>query len=98
MARLEEAENGSVGGIRAWLDRAVGAMPDPRYVCASCGGESLEWRSLCPHCGSFDALAWRTPAWGVSGGTLPIAAEPRSTPELSASRAPELPVANPTSG
>src|SRR5262249_48632329 len=27
MARLEEAEHGSVGGMREWLDRAVGAMP-----------------------------------------------------------------------
>src|SRR5262249_31560659 len=43
MARLEEAEHGAGGGMREWLDRAVNAMPDPRYVCASCGGESLEW-------------------------------------------------------
>ena len=74
MARLEEAEHGT--GTRKWLDRAVTAMPDPRYVCASCGGESLEWRSLCPHCGSFDALAWRTPAWAAPASPLPIAAEP----------------------
>jgi uncharacterized membrane-anchored protein len=94
MARLEEAEHGSVGGMREWLDRAVGAMPDPRYVCASCGGESLEWRSLCPNCGSFDMLGWRTPAWAALAGTLPIAAEPRSVPELSTRHVPELPVGN----
>ena len=74
MARLDEAEHGT--GTRKWLDRAVTAMPDPRYVCASCGGESLEWRSLCPHCGSFDALAWRTPAWAAAASPLPIAVEP----------------------
>jgi HemY protein len=95
MARLEEAEHGSSSGMRKWLDRAVGAMPDPRYICASCGGESVEWRSLCPHCGGFDTLAWRTPAWAAAGGTLRIAAEPRSTSELAV---PELPVGNPTSG
>jgi HemY protein len=76
MARLEEAEHGIGPGSREWLDRAVTTMPDPRYVCATCGGESLEWRSLCPHCGSFDALAWRTPAWAAGGSTLPILARP----------------------
>ena len=35
MARLEEAEHGSGGAMREWLDRAVTAMPDPRYICAS---------------------------------------------------------------
>ena len=81
MARLEEAEHGIGPGSREWLDRAVTAMPDPRYVCATCGGESLEWRSLCPHCGSFDALAWRTPAWAAASSTLPILAKPASAEE-----------------
>jgi HemY protein len=81
MARLEEAEHGVGPGSREWLDRAVTAMPDPRYVCATCGGESLEWRSLCPHCGSFDTLAWRTPAWAAAGATLPILAKPPSAEE-----------------
>ena len=81
MARLEEAEYGIGPGSREWLDRAVTAMPDPRYICATCGGESLEWRSLCPHCGSFDALAWRTPAWAAASSTLPILAKPASAEE-----------------
>jgi HemY protein len=75
MARLEEAEHGAGDGMREWLDRAVNAMPDPRYVCASCGAESLDWRSLCPHCGSFDTLAWRTPGWAPPRSKLPVAAE-----------------------
>jgi HemY protein len=88
MARLEEAEHGVGPESREWLDRAVAAMPDPRYVCAACGGESLEWRSLCPHCGSFDALAWRTPAWAAAAGsTLPVlqkheSFEPYSQPQV----------------
>ena len=81
MARLEEAEHGVGLGSREWLDRAVTAMPDPRYVCANCGGESLEWRSLCPHCGGFDTLAWRTPAWAAAGSTLPILPKPPSAEE-----------------
>jgi HemY protein len=80
MARLEEEANNSAAAMREWLDRAVTAMPDPRYVCASCGGESLEWRSLCPHCASFDSLAWRTPASAASGvTTLPVTAQSLSS-------------------
>jgi HemY protein len=89
MARLEEAEHGAGSGMREWLDRAVNAMPDPRYVCTSCGGESLEWRSLCPHCNSFDTLDWRTPAWAAAGNALPI------TAEGAPSQVRELPVGNP---
>ena len=92
MARLEEAEHGDLGRVRDWLDHAVGAMPDPRYVCADCGGESLDWRSLCPHCGSFDTLAWRMPAWAPPGGTLP------TTPHAPTAPLTELPVGHGTSG
>jgi HemY protein len=92
MARLEEAEHGVGSGSREWLDRAVTAMPDPRYVCATCGGESLEWRPLCPHCGSFDTLAWRTPAWATAGSTLSTSAKPQNNEE------PALPVGHSASG
>jgi HemY protein len=77
MARLEEAEHGEPGAGREWLDRAITAPPDPRYHCASCGGESLEWRSLCPHCGAFDALSWRIPISAARGGNLALPAERR---------------------
>ncbi|HEX3524885.1 MAG TPA: heme biosynthesis HemY N-terminal domain-containing protein [Stellaceae bacterium] len=92
MARLDEAEHGVGPESREWLDRAVTAMPDPRYVCTTCGGESLEWKTLCPHCGSFDALAWRTPAWAAAGSTLPILAKPPSTESR------ELPAGHSASG
>lgn len=75
MARVEEAEHGAGDGVRRWLDRAVNAMPDPRYLCASCGGESPQWHSRCPHCGSFAALSWRTPAWAPAGSALSLPAE-----------------------
>jgi HemY protein len=89
MARLEEAEHGETGAGRKWLDRAVTAPPDPRYLCASCGGESLEWHSLCPNCGIFDSLSWRTPTSGARGGELALPAEARTAPLPLA----ELPVA-----
>jgi HemY protein len=94
MARLEEAERREPGTAREWLDRAVAAPPDPRYLCASCGGESLEWRSLCPHCGAFDALSWRTPAAAARGSELAVLAESRTAPlplaELSVDRPNDL--------
>jgi HemY protein len=69
MARLMEAEHADPQRIREWLDRAARALPDPRYVCANCGGEHAEWGSLCPRCGAFDALLWRTPvSIGASAG------------------------------
>ncbi|HXO92156.1 MAG TPA: heme biosynthesis HemY N-terminal domain-containing protein [Stellaceae bacterium] len=71
-ARLEEAEHGDLGAMRAWLDRAVTATPDRRYICAACGGEGLEWHSLCSRCGAFDTLSWRAPAWAFPVATLPI--------------------------
>ena len=81
MARLEEAEHGELGPVREWLDRAVGAVSDPRYVCTSCSRESLDWRSLCPRCGTFDTLVWHAPAATASGSTLPAVAEPAAPPE-----------------
>ncbi len=82
MARLEDGEHADPARMRQWLDRAARALPDPAYVCASCGGESLEWQPLCPHCGSFDALAWRTPLRAAA------AAAPQGTTVAAAQTAP----------
>ncbi|HJU20217.1 MAG TPA: hypothetical protein VJ770_27505, partial [Stellaceae bacterium] len=82
LARLADAEEGPAR-IGEWFDRAAAALPDPRYVCAGCGGESFDWHALCPHCGRFDALAWRTPA---RTPPLPEAAEPGATAEESRSQ------------
>lgn len=98
MARVEEAEHGDLVHMREWLDRAARAMPDPRYVCANCGAETLEWRSLCPRCGAFDALAWRTPVWAVPREALPALLEARPTAEPAEARAPGLPTASPAGG
>jgi HemY protein len=93
-ARLEEAEHGDLGAMREWLDRAVGAPPDPRYICAACSGESLDWRSLCPRCGAFDTLSWRTPAWAVATPALPVPTGPGAAFDLAPPLA-EAPVAVP---
>jgi HemY protein len=98
MARLEEAERGDVALAREWLDRAAGALPDPRYICANCGADSLEWSSLCPRCGAFDALAWRTPAWAASRGVARAIPENRSDKDHAAPHPAELPNAGPAIG
>src|SRR5437764_12128568 len=64
MARLEQGESGNAQAARDWLDRAIGAPPDPCYICGVCGGESAEWQPLCPVCGAFDTLTWRMPLHG----------------------------------
>jgi HemY protein len=74
MARLEEAEHPQTAAARDWLDRALAAPPDAAYVCASCGGESPDWRALCGHCDGFDTQAWGTPPT-VPPTVLPLAAE-----------------------
>ena len=68
MARLEDSEHPQQGRAREWFDRALGAPPDPAYVCARCGGENAAWQALCAHCHGFDTLAWRAP-----GAALPAA-------------------------
>jgi HemY protein len=88
MARLEEAEHQDFARVREWLDRAVAAAPDPRHVCSHCGGESLQWRSRCPHCGQFDTLVWRTPASSGVGAVFP------AMPQRAATPAAELPAAS----
>jgi HemY protein len=90
MARLEEVEHQDFARVREWLDRAVTAPPDPRHVCSDCGGESLEWRSRCPHCGNFDTLFWRTPASSGVGTLLPAAVDAAAPP----APPPQLPAAS----
>jgi HemY protein len=85
LARMLAA--GAEGRMREWLDRAVTAVPDPRYVCADCGAESLEWHSLCPNCGAFDTLSWRTPARAPFVEPAAIAAQTAKPPP------PETPIA-----
>jgi HemY protein len=88
MARLEEAEHGDLARMREWLDRAAEAAPDPCWVCASCGGENLDWHVLCPRCSNFDALAWRTPARAVLEQRT---SEDRPAPALAGLQQPVLP-------
>jgi HemY protein len=73
MARLEEKESGDMAAARDWLDRAIGAPPDPSYLCHQCGGETPEWQALCRDCGGFDTLVWQNPPFGDRAVTLNLA-------------------------
>lgn len=60
MAQLEEAEKGEAAG-KEWLRRAVTAVPEPAWLCETCGAISQKWTPHCGACDSFDSLSWRTP-------------------------------------
>ncbi|HTV88837.1 MAG TPA: heme biosynthesis HemY N-terminal domain-containing protein [Stellaceae bacterium] len=61
MARLEEGASGDLAAARRWLDRALGAPPEPSYICRRCGAAAAQWQALCQACGAYDTLAWQTP-------------------------------------
>lgn len=91
MARLEESEAGNAQAAREWLDRAIGAPPEPCYVCGRCGAASTEWQPLCPACGGFDTLAWGTPPDGQvalgappASGAAPLMLPAADVPGVSA--------------
>lgn len=86
MARLEDSEHSDSAAAREWLDRAVTAPPDPRYVCTRCGSEGAVWHALCPDCGGFDTLAWQQGA----ASPRPVA----TAPVLDLPSAPRLPPPN----
>jgi HemY protein len=94
MARLEDSEAGNASAARLWLDRAIGAPPDPSYVCTRCGGETAEWLALCRECGGFDTLSWRSPP----SRPRPFIAPPASAAALPMLPAPEVPGDMPAEG
>jgi DNA repair protein RadA/Sms len=46
------------------------ARPNPVFVCASCGGETLKWQGQCPLCGEWNTLEERR---APRGRTAPAA-------------------------
>jgi HemY protein len=68
MAVLEDAEKSDPAAARRWLDEAALALPDPAWICATCGhpgdaGPAAgNWQAVCPHCGTIDSYRWQRPA------------------------------------
>ncbi len=64
LAKLERRESKDEQLASQWLMKAADALPDPRWLCASCGGGHDEWRVTCKQCGAFNTLEWQTPGVG----------------------------------
>ncbi len=64
MARLERREKGDEQAAMQWMTKAAEAMPDPVWLCRTCGGAHEEWQATCRHCHSFATLDWQSP--GIS--------------------------------
>lgn len=59
MAEIEQGR-GDYQAQRYWLQRAVGAPREPQWICDNCRASEALWSPLCPACGAFDSLTWRT--------------------------------------
>lgn len=57
---LEEKE-GNGEAAQEWLRKAADADVDKGWQCERCGHVADAWAPVCPHCGTFDSLAWTKP-------------------------------------
>ena len=64
MAAVERGEGADDAVVRGWLTSALTAPRGPQWVCDKCQNIHGAWAPVCDNCGSFDALAWRSPASG----------------------------------
>jgi HemY protein len=69
LAKLEHTESRNDAAAGQWLEKAADQLPDPRWICTSCGHAAADWTALCLHCGAFDNLEWMTPS--ADGMPLP---------------------------
>lgn len=59
MAEIEQGR-GDFQAQRYWLQRALSAPREPQWICDNCRASQPGWSPLCPACGAFDSLSWRT--------------------------------------
>ncbi len=62
MAAVEKGEGAAEAVVRGYLARAVTAPRGAHWICDRCGTAPGNWSAVCPSCGGFDTLAWRTPS------------------------------------
>jgi HemY protein len=59
LARLEREERKDEAAANAWILRAgTDSVPEPSWVCGSCGHHSPDFALCCPACGSAGRLEW----------------------------------------
>jgi HemY protein len=68
LACLERRERGDERAAAAWLTKAAEAVPDPVWLCRTCGGAQEIWHPVCPSCGAFDSMDWQSA--GQSRGAI----------------------------
>jgi HemY protein len=61
MAEIEKAEHADAAAAERWRAQADLAPPDPAWTCGKCGAVAEAWSALCPACGAFATLDWRSP-------------------------------------
>ncbi|MCB1492144.1 MAG: heme biosynthesis protein HemY [Rhodobiaceae bacterium] len=83
MAEVEEGETGDSGKARAWLARAVQALPDPAWTAD--GYVSDTWLPVSPVSGRLDAFEWKVPVSALQPATdAAIEAIATPVPDLAA--------------
>ncbi|MBO9452464.1 heme biosynthesis protein HemY [Tropicibacter sp. R16_0] len=60
MAAIERGEGASDAVVQGWLAKALAAPRGPQWVCDNCNEILPEWVPVCPNCGSFDTLTWKS--------------------------------------
>jgi HemY protein len=60
MAAIEKGEGAPESVVRGYLARAVAAPRGGHWVCDRCAAAPGRWSAVCPSCGGFDSLAWRS--------------------------------------
>jgi HemY protein len=59
-AELVRLEQNNEVKARRLFARAASAPREGEWVCARCATPALEWTVLCPACGAFDGVCWRS--------------------------------------
>lgn len=67
MAAVEKAEGAAETVVRGYLARAVTAPRGAHWRCERCAAAPGGWSAVCPACGGFDTLAWRSDAGAPAG-------------------------------
>jgi HemY protein len=72
LARLERRESGDEKAYAQWLAKAAEALPDPAWLCSTCGAAHEDWQATCRSCDAFATLEWQRPGAGHTSARAPV--------------------------
>lgn len=62
LLRALEARSGASPAVLKGLEeKAQAALPEPTWVCSSCGAKEIRWSLHCSSCRMFNSLQWQGP-------------------------------------